>query len=96
MLTHDNVCGNALTLGRVPLEGLEGDLRVLSFLPVAIFSRECFTTCTCTWGRILLWEALETIKEDLNHAQPVMFTAVPRLLEKFFDGIVAKGRAAGG
>jgi long-chain acyl-CoA synthetase len=26
----------------------------------------------------------------------VMFTAVPRLLEKFFDGIVAKGRAAGG
>ena len=41
MLTHDNVCGNALTaVGRVPLEGLEGDLRVLSFLPVChIFER---------------------------------------------------------
>ena len=25
-----------------------------------------------------------------------MFTAVPRLLEKFYDGIVTKGRAAGG
>ena len=37
----------------------------------------------------------ETIKEDLNHAQPIMFTAVPRLY-KFFDSIVAKGRAAGG
>ena len=43
-----------------------------------------------------LAKAFETIKEDLNHTQPIMFTAVPRLLEKFYDGIVAKGRAAGG
>ena len=41
-------------------------------------------------------ESLETVKEDLAAAQPHMFTAVPRLLEKFYDGIVAKGRAAGG
>ena len=41
-------------------------------------------------------ESLETIKDDLNATQPIMFTAVPRLLEKFYDGIVAKGRAAGG
>ena len=39
---------------------------------------------------------METIKDDLNHTQPIMFTAVPRLLEKFYDGIVAKGRSAGG
>ena len=41
-------------------------------------------------------ESLETIKDDLNATKPIMFTAVPRLLEKFYDGIVAKGRAAGG
>ncbi len=41
-------------------------------------------------------ESLETIKDDLNATQPIMFTAVPRLLEKFYDGIVTKGRAAGG
>ena len=28
--------------------------------------------------------------------KPHMFTAVPRLLEKFYDGIVAKGQAEGG
>jgi long-chain acyl-CoA synthetase len=39
---------------------------------------------------------METIKEDLFATQPAMFTAVPRLLEKFFDGIVAKGKSAGG
>ena len=98
MLTHDNVCGNALTaVGRVPLEGLEGDLRVLSFLPVChIFERMLHYLYMYMGANIYFGEALETIKEDLNHAQPVMFTAVPRLLEKFFDGIVAKGRAAGG
>jgi long-chain acyl-CoA synthetase len=41
-------------------------------------------------------ESLETIKEDLAYSQPTVFTAVPRLLEKFYDGIVQKGRAAGG
>lgn len=45
---------------------------------------------------IYFGESLETIKNDLNTTQPIMFTAVPRLLEKFYDGIVAKGRAAGG
>jgi len=41
-------------------------------------------------------EGLETIKEDLQVSKPHIFTAVPRLLEKFFDGIVNKGTAAGG
>ena len=98
MLTHDNVCGNALaSVDRVPLAGLEGDLRVLSFLPVChIFERMLHYLYIYMGANIYFGESIETIKEDLNHAQPIMFTAVPRLLEKFFDGIVAKGRAAGG
>ena len=31
-------------------------------------------------------------EDDLAAAKPHMFTAVPRLLEKFYDGIVAKGK----
>ena len=98
MLTHDNVCGNALAAAtRVPLEGIDGELRVLSFLPVChIFERMLHYLYMYMGANIYFGESLETIKEDLNHAQPIMFTAVPRLLEKFFDGIVAKGRAAGG
>jgi long-chain acyl-CoA synthetase len=41
-------------------------------------------------------ESLETIKEDLAFCKPHAFSAVPRLLEKFYDGIVNKGTSAGG
>jgi long-chain acyl-CoA synthetase len=70
---------------------------VLSFLPVChIFERMLHYLYMYMGAQIHFGESLETIKEDLNHTQPIMFTAVPRLLEKFYDGIVAKGRSAGG
>jgi long-chain acyl-CoA synthetase len=73
------------------------DYRVLSFLPVChIFERMLHYLYMYMGAQIHFGESLETIKEDLNHTQPIMFTAVPRLLEKFYDGIVAKGRSAGG
>jgi long-chain acyl-CoA synthetase len=98
MLSHNNVVTNALTAkDSVPLEGVEGDLRVLSFLPVChIFERMLHYLYMYMGASIYFGESLETIKDDLNATQPIMFTAVPRLLEKFYDGIVAKGRAAGG
>ncbi len=34
---------------------------------------------------------MEAIKDDLNEVKPQIFSAVPRLLEKVFDGIVQKG-----
>jgi long-chain acyl-CoA synthetase len=47
-------------------------------------------------AQIFFAESLETIKEDLNYAKPHAFSAVPRLLEKFYDGITKKGLEAGG
>ena len=98
MLSHNNVVTNTLTAkDSVPLEGVEGELRVLSFLPVChIFERMLHYLYMYMGASIYFGESLETIKDDLNATQPIMFTAVPRLLEKFYDGIVAKGRAAGG
>jgi long-chain acyl-CoA synthetase len=101
MLSHLNVVSNALVAkDRVPLDGvdgMEGEMRVLSFLPVChIFERMLHYLYMYMGASIHFGESLETIKVDLNATQPVMFTAVPRLLEKFYDGIVAKGRAAGG
>lgn len=98
MLSHDNVSSNTVAaISRVPLEGLEVGMPVLSFLPVChIFERMLHYLYMYMGASIHFGESLETIKEDLNYTQPVMFTAVPRLLEKFFDGIVAKGRSAGG
>jgi long-chain acyl-CoA synthetase len=98
MLSHNNVVTNTLTAkDSVPLDGVEGELRVLSFLPVChIFERMLHYLYMYMGASIYFGESLETIKDDLNATQPIMFTAVPRLLEKFYDGIVAKGRAAGG
>jgi len=97
MLTHRNIASNAV-LSSERLPGLKPrDSRALSFLPVChIFERMLHYLYIYNGVTVYFAESLETIKEDLNHSKPHIFTAVPRLLEKFFDGIVAKGTAAGG
>ena len=96
MLSHNNVASNVLVAEpRVPAVDPNMDYRVLSFLPVChIFERMLHYLYMYMGAQIHFGESLETIKDDLNHTQPIMFTAVPRLLEKFYDGIVAKGRSA--
>jgi long-chain acyl-CoA synthetase len=41
--------------------------------------------------QIYFAESLETIGENLKEIQPSVMTAVPRLLEKLYDKIYAKG-----
>jgi long-chain acyl-CoA synthetase len=98
MLSHQNIVQNILhSIPRIPPVLLNQEYRVLSFLPVChIFERMLHYLYMYIGANIYFAESLETIKEDLGHAQPTVFTAVPRLLEKFYDGIVQKGRAAGG
>lgn len=98
MLSHQNIVQNILhSIPRIPPVLLNQEYRVLSFLPVChIFERMLHYLYMYIGANIYFAESLETIKEDLGYAQPTVFTAVPRLLEKFYDGIVQKGRAAGG
>ena len=98
MLSHQNVTQNTLVaIPRMPARDPGAEYRVLSFLPCChIFERMLHYLYISEGAMIHFGESLETVKEDLAAAQPHMFTAVPRLLEKFYDGIVAKGRAAGG
>jgi len=97
MLNHRNVATNAIySSDRLP-ELQPKSSRALSFLPVShVYERMIHYLYMYNGVSIYFAEALETIKEDLQLAQPHIFTAVPRLLEKFFDGIVNKGTAAGG
>lgn len=97
MLSHKNMTSNVLDSSpRIP--GLtKGTARTLSFLPVChSFERMIQYLYMYNGATIFFAESIETIKADLNMAKPHIFTAVPRLLEKFFDGIVANGTAAGG
>lgn len=97
MLSHKNVVSNVIAATpRIP--GLvRGEAKTLSFLPVChSFERFIQYLYIYNGASIYFAESIETIKADLNYCQPTIFTAVPRLLEKFFDGIVANGTSAGG
>ena len=78
MLSHNNVASNVLIAQpRVPAVDPNMDYRVLSFLPVChIFERMLHYLYMYMGAQIHFGESLETIKEDLNHTQPIMFTAV--------------------
>lgn len=97
MLSHHNITFTIVNSApRLP--GLSrGESRSLSFLPLChSFERMIIYLYMYSGTSTFFAEAIDTIKADLNMAQPHMFTAVPRLLEKFFDGIVANGTSAGG
>ena len=97
MLSHKNVVSNVIAATpRIP--GLiKGEAKTLSFLPGChSFERFIQYLYMYNGASIYFAESIETIKADLNYCQPTIFTAVPRLLEKFFDGIVANGTSAGG
>jgi long-chain acyl-CoA synthetase len=93
MLSHRNIASNAINCEeRLPL--LEkGKSHCLSFLPVShIYERMLHYMYIANGIRMYLG-GMDTIKDDLAVARPHIFTGVPRLFEKFYDGIYQKGMA---
>ncbi len=90
MLSHKNIVSNAVSSReRLPV-GSES--RSLSFLPLChVYERMVCYLYIYTGTSIYYAESLETIGENLKEVHPQVFTAVPRLLEKVYDKIVAKG-----
>ena len=93
MLSHENIATNVVASDpRLPL--LEkGNSVSLSFLPCCHIFERMLHYLYMLNGVTIYMTNMESIKEDLNHCQPHVFTAVPRLLEKVYDGIVQKGLA---
>lgn len=96
MLSHRNVVKNVIySCDRLPLE--RGSSRALSFLPIChIFERVISYIYQYVGVEIVFAESLETISDDLKEFKPEVMTAVPRLLEKVYDSIIAKGAALTG
>jgi long-chain acyl-CoA synthetase len=93
MLTHRNIASNALDCEeRLPLLD-NGKSRCLSFLPISHIYERMLHYLYIANGIHMYLGGMDTIKEDLSIAKPHMFTGVPRLFEKFYDGIYAKGMA---
>jgi long-chain acyl-CoA synthetase len=96
MFSHRNVVKNVIySCDRLPLE--RGSSRALSFLPIChIFERVITYIYQYVGVEIVFAESLETISDDLKEFKPEVMTAVPRLLEKVYDSIIAKGAALTG
>lgn len=91
MLTHHNILSNAQAVAHLFPE-MDENGRVLSFLPIChIFERTAVYSYMNKGLSIYYAESMEAIGENLKEVKPDMFTTVPRLLEKVYDKIVAKG-----
>jgi long-chain acyl-CoA synthetase len=95
MLSHLNLVSNALAGTKLlPVE--KGD-KALSFLPLChVFERTLLNIYVLGGIEIYYAESLDTIGENIKEVKPHMFTAVPRLIEKVYDKIIAGGAMKSG
>lgn len=91
MLTHQNIVSDVLMSAvRVPLR--PGDTRALSFLPICHIFERMLTYLYQYFGiSIYFAESIEKISDNLKEVHPHVMSVVPRLLEKVYDKIMAKG-----
>jgi len=91
MLSHDNITSNAIdSAKRLPIGG--SGTKVLSFLPIChIFERVLIYIYQYSGSTIYFAEGLDKIGENIKEVKPHLMSVVPRLLEKLFDKIFAKG-----
>lgn len=91
MLTHNNVISNVSSVAKI-MTPPPGTSKVLSFLPLChIYERAGSFAFIYMGYSVYYTESLESIGENLKEIKPQLFDTVPRLLEKIYDKIVAKG-----
>lgn len=90
MLSHNNLISNSIA--SQVLAPFESNWIALSFLPLNhVYERMLSTLYFYLGISIYYAENMETIGDNLKEIQPQVFGTVPRLLEKVYDKIVAKG-----
>ena len=91
MISHNNLVSNVLdSKRRVPFR--YGKSKALSFLPVChVFERMILYLYQYCGVEIYFAESIEKMSDNLKEVKPNVMTAVPRLYEKVYDKIVAKG-----
>ena len=90
MLSHNNILSNVNDCRpRIPADEFA---RVLSFLPTChVYERMLHYLYMTVGCSIHFAVSMDTIGENIKEIKPHMFTAVPRLIEKVFEKIMAKG-----
>ena len=91
MLSHGNIISNVCDSNCVFEEiGVEGK-RALSFLPLNhVFERMISYIYIYNSVSIYYAESMDKIGTNLKEVKPLIFTTVPRILEKVYENIMAK------
>jgi long-chain acyl-CoA synthetase len=90
MLSHRNLISNIEACSNY--FPFDENCRALSFLPLNhVYERMVLYLYMRLGVSVYYAQNIATIAEDLRDVRPQIFTTVPRLLEKVYDKIVAKG-----
>lgn len=91
MLSHNNIVSNVLdSADRIPFT--PGKSRALSFLPICHIYERMVTYIYQFYGcSIYFGESLDKISDNIKEINPSVMTGVPRLIEKVYEKIIAKG-----
>jgi long-chain acyl-CoA synthetase len=90
MLSHVNLVSNALAAAEILRPC--GHERALSFLPLChIYERTVVNMYAYVGTSIYYAENLDSVGQNLREVRPDTFTTVPRLLEKIYERILARG-----
>ncbi|MBF4469816.1 AMP-dependent synthetase/ligase [Flavobacterium sp. HJJ] len=91
MLSHKNIVSNVLdSADRIPFD--PGVSRALSFLPICHIYERMVTYIYQFYGcSIYFGESIEKISDNIKEVRPSVMTGVPRLIEKVYEKIIAKG-----
>ena len=91
MLSHKNIVSNVYD-SMPAFSFAEQGAKTLSFLPLNhIFERTVSYIYIDAGLAIYYAESMETIGDNLREVKPLVFTTVPRLLEKVYERILGKG-----
>jgi long-chain acyl-CoA synthetase len=91
MLSHDNLVRNFLAAAEI--FGMTPEQKYLSILPLCHVGGRMGNYQTQYSGSSIYYaENMGTIAVDMNDIKPYGFDAVPRILEKIYDTIIAKGK----
>jgi long-chain acyl-CoA synthetase len=91
MLSHQNIVSNVFAgAQRIPIEA--GNSKTMSYLPIChILERFYLYLCQFYGVSIYFGESIDKIGVNLKEIKPNLMTGVPRVLEKIYDSIYAKG-----
>jgi long-chain acyl-CoA synthetase len=93
MLSHHNLVSNAIATSKVQPLNFEEGHKILSFLPLChVYERMLNYHFQYLGLRIYYAENMATIADNLKEIKADGFSTVPRLLEKVYDKIMAKGK----